>query len=400
MKPKILVIGENSVTPMGIIRALGQKGYDIDVVYFTKPDNKSDVIKSCRYVNRVTDIPKTETYRFYDVIKKDYADGNWFLFPSCDLSAELISKIDDETKKHVYMQYSKSYSIPSLLEKNLQNKLAGECGLKTPNEVVVSLSDENPAIPNSVTYPCFVKPLVSATGNKTEMAVCGNSEELRKHLAKIRKTDSNRKVLVQDYLNITKEYTIGGVCTENEVYIPGIIKKKVIARLNKGVTLMGEIVPNSEIGENYALVEAFLKKTGFVGMFDLELMITDNGCYFGELNLRAGGPSYAYTYLGCNLPDFTVRSIMDNSEPVPKDKPQQGKFFVNPKVLFEDYRSLLISSKEFKEILSGSDFNLLTDKSDPEPEKVFMSQVKNKVQYKRFKRFVKNTLIRAGLLHK
>ena len=36
-----------------------------------------------------------------------------------------------------------------------------------------------------------------------------------------------RSVLVQEFLNIQEEYTIGGVCNDQDVYIPAIIKKSI-----------------------------------------------------------------------------------------------------------------------------------------------------------------------------
>ena len=52
-----------------------------------------------------------------------------------------------------------------------------------------------------------------------------DKEELTKHLNKLRRKFANRSVLVQEFLEIDNEIDLSGVCLDQEIIIPAIIKK-------------------------------------------------------------------------------------------------------------------------------------------------------------------------------
>jgi hypothetical protein len=199
-------------------------------------------------------------------------------------------------------------------------------------------------------------------------------------------------VLVQEFLSIRQEYTFGGICNDQTVILPGIIKKTRVAQHFRGITMSGIMVENDELGDEMAKILRFLKSIRLVGMFDMEVMLTDRGLYFGELNLRCGGPSYAYFMSGINLPALAVKAVCGESLDGSGSAMTFNKRFVNNKVAYEDYAYLFIGASELKQMFTESDFTLMTDKNDPVPEERFFKQLKPEYQKLRIKNQIKRLL--------
>ena len=155
---------------------------------------------------------------------------------------------------------------------------------------ILSLRGDRVVIPEDMVYPCFCKPMESITGYKHEMAKCEDEAELRSHLNRLRRIFADRSVLVQEFLEIDNEIDIGGVCLDQEIIIPAIIKKTNVAQYEKGVTLAGKVYPVEELGQLQETIVAMLREFHYFGMFDMELNIVGDKIYFNEVNLRSGGP--------------------------------------------------------------------------------------------------------------
>ncbi len=133
---------------------------------------------------------------------------------------------------------------------------------------------------------------------------------------------------------------------------------------------MGELVPVDEIMSAKEALYRFLKRIRYVGIFDLEVMRVGDRLYFGELNLRSGGPNYAYFASGVNLPDMAVKAIM--GEPIGEiPEIQYNRVFLNDQDAWEDCIHGLISRKELKGLFKKSDVLLLDTKDDPAPGRFY-----------------------------
>ena len=138
---------------------------------------------------------------------------------------------------------------------------------------------------------------------------------------------------------------------------------------------MGELVPIDEILPAKEAIYRFLRQIHYVGMFDLEIMRVGEKFYFGELNLRSGGPNYSYFASGVNLPDITVKAIIGEAlGEVPEI--QFHKVFLNDQDCWEDYLHGFITRKEFKSYFQHADILLLKGDDDSKPEKKFVKEIK------------------------
>ena len=303
MKANVVVLGKNYSTPLGVARSLAKADYRVEVLYIATHAGDSKIVASCKYIDRLVEIVGRHDQEVIDALTERFAEEGQkkVLFPTDDYTASLIDRYSNVLQDRFLLPHVVSGTVTQSMDKSVQSVLAKKAGLHTATEWVVSLDTDDIAIPEGIVFPCFVKPMVSAMGGKSELEKCESLQALQNKLVKMRTRQRDRSVLIQEFLNIRQEYTIGGVCNDQEIVLPAIIKKSVVARHNRGVTLQGTIVENDELSEYLSTIIGFLKSVRFVGMFDMEVLMTDKGLYFGELNLRAGGPSYSYFHSGVNL---------------------------------------------------------------------------------------------------
>jgi D-aspartate ligase len=305
IKNKIVVIGGNHHNGLGIIRSLGEYGCRVSLIVVG--EGKSFVTKS-RYLEKRW-IVNNET-KVLSILLNEFNDkeNKTIILPADDYSASLIDKNINKLKD--------SFIFPSInngqgnvlkrMNKFEMNKLAKESGLLVPLSYKVEL-DKDKKIANiieymDIKYPCIVKPIQSIDGSKSDISINYNSNDLKKNLEKL--SDSYNEVLVQEYIEKDGEIGITGFITSNEkkIIIPGIIDKRRQSTKALGSTTYAKIITEEESTFDLNQVKILLKNVGFVGIFDLELLLKDNKIYFVELNFRNGAYGYAFTKLGVNMP--------------------------------------------------------------------------------------------------
>lgn len=382
----VTVLSRNYSTGLGVIRSLGAAGYTVDLIASTKKKGSSIIAKSSRYVRSAQEVLspdiQTDDGELLVAALIEYADKIGYktvLFPTDDFTASVAAKNRDALKEHFYMPEvteKAGRSLTETMDKTVQSALARKAGLLTPAEVLVDLSGDI-EIPDGVGYPCFVKPYMSIAGHKNEMAVCRDEAELMQQLRAMKKRNANRSVLVQEYLNITKEYDLSGLCLDGEIIIPAIIEKTRIAGHERGVTLSGRVLPLETMGGAVDRIVEFLRSLHYVGMFDMELNLCGDRLYFGEVNLRSGGPNFAYYLSGVNLPDIFVKEITGQGHsPSEEAVSEFGREFVYEKVAWEDYIYSYMTRRELKDCIRSADYTLLCNDDDPAPGRIFKRRIR------------------------
>lgn len=395
-KPLVIVLSRNYSTGLGVIRSLGAAGYDVDLIASTKKKGSSVIASSSKYVRNSVEVVTSRIQgdkgtEIVEILKK-YAKTHkerMILFPVDDFTASVVDANRETLKESFCMPEiieKEGLSINRLMDKTVQGRLAEDAGLLTPEEWVVSLRN-NIEIPEDIKYPCFVKPIQSVSGHKTEMAVCDTREKLENHLFEMKKFFSDREILVQEFLKIDKEYDLSGVCLDQEIILPGVIEKTRIAQYEQGVTMSGKMLPIDVLGEVKDKIIEFLQQIRYVGMFDMELCLCGDRIYFNEINFRSGGPNYFYHQNGANLPEIFVDAILgkkfDSNKVLIK---KFGKTFVYEKVAWEDYIHSYISYQELKKCINEADYTLLQDKNDPAPGKYFNRRIRLSALKQKMKR--------------
>lgn len=397
----VVVLSRNYATGLSVIRSLGAAGYTVDLVASAFKPGKSEIASCSKYVRNHVEIvsKKVKSGEDYDLVDEllKYAGTNPkpVLFPTDDYTASIMDMNRDVLNDIFIMPGivgGGAGSMTEMMNKTVQGELARKANIPTPLEWIIPLNNDDVDIPNDVVYPCFVKPIESITGYKREMAVCNDADELYNHLRKLKRKFADRSILVQEFLEIDNEIDFSGVCFDDKIIIPAIIKKTNVAQHEKGVTLSGKLVPFDELGDLQDKIVDMMKSFHYFGMFDFELSICGDKIYFNEVNLRSGGPNYSYFKSGVNLPALFVKEALG----IPHTEDEEcvdayNKSFIYEKIAWEDYMHGFMSKKELEACIEESDIRLLLDDDDPVPSELFTKETKKEVRQFRVKK-VKNTI--------
>lgn len=395
-KPLVVVLSRNAATGLSVIRSLGAAGYTIDLVASAYKEGKSIIASSSKYVNNSVEIVSKKVKDGGDdelmeeLLKyAEKSDEKIVLFPTDDYTTSIIDVNRSVLEKHFIMPTiigGGDGCLTERMNKTVQGNLAKQAGLLVPKEWIISL-EKSIKIPQDVEYPCFCKPIESITGYKSEMAVCNTYQELRRHLEKLQSRFANRDVLVQEFLEIDYEIDLSGVCLDEEIIIPAIIKKTNVGQYEKGVTLSGNVVPFDEVGEIKDKIINMLKSFHYFGMFDMEFNVVGDKIYFNEVNLRSGGPNYAYYMSGVNLPALFVKEALGQGHTADEEcVTEYGKSFIYEKVAWNDYIHGYITKKELNDCINHADIKLLYNDEDPIPGQIFIKDIKKTALKKKLKR--------------
>lgn len=382
----VIVLSRNYSTGLGVIRSLGEAGYEVCLLASARRRGSSYIASSSKYVSRAAEVLTPDIYgddgeefirALYDLTAGD--ERTKVLFPCDDYTTSVVDLHRRKLSEDFLMpglSEGNDGSLVSLMDKEAQAKLAEDAGLVTARAHTIDLEDDL-RLPEDMVYPCFIKPLKSISGEKTEMAVCSDAEALMKKLGELKAGYAKRSVLIQEYLRIDKEYDMGGVALKEEVIIPSVIEKIRVAGHERGVTMMGKMVPCRVIGEEVEKIRRLLRDTGYRGMFDIEFLEAGGKIYFNEINFRSGGPHFSYYLNGVDLPALFVKDITGlSTEEDKKELREMGKTFIYEKVAWEDYIYGYMNRKELKAALKSTDYTLLGNSGDPAPGKIFNRRIR------------------------
>lgn len=410
-KPLVVVLTRVHTTGLSVVRSLGAAGFDIDVVASSRREDAAEIIKNSKYVNNFVEIVSIDDLKtggdwtlLDELLKyKDSERENIVLFPTDDYSTKVMDLNRDKLKDVFKMPYivgGESGAIIELMNKKIQTEIAQSAGIAIPSAWTISLW-EDIQIPEEITYPCFCKPLQSIKGYKFEISKCEDEEELIEHLRWMKTKNSDRKIMVQEYIEPDFEIDISGVALNQEIIIPAVIRKIDVAEYEKGVTLTGKILKLEEVPELNVIKEKIFDMMGkyhYVGMFDLEFIVSNGEAYFNEVNLRVGRPHYAYLMSGVNLPKLTVMELSGERHRLMDEAIKEtGKTFVYEKAAWEDYIHGYLSKRKLNKKLETADVRLLDDKDDQLATEYTKIKLERKFAY--YRRRIRRRKIR-GMLRK
>ncbi len=380
-----VVLSRNYSTGLSVIRSLGTAGYTVDLAASAPREGASSFIAQSKYVRNSQEavsrkVKEEDDPALLDMLRayKGTQENKIVLIPADDYTASIMDMNRRELEDTFIMPGiigGEPGSLVHMMDKSVQGEIARKVGIHTPLEWVVSLREEV-VIPEGVVYPCFVKPLGSIGGYKQEMARCEDPDELMEHLLKMKESFPHRSVLVQEFVNIDKEYDIEGVCIGDEVILPGVIYKEYVAQYDRGVPLYGDVHPLEMLGDFVDKIRAFLKEFHYFGMFDLGINKVGDEYWFNELNLRSGGTNYVYFESGCNLSEIFVKSAINLSVTEEECRIKEfGKKYLYEKVAWDDYFHGHLKRKELKGLIETADIHIMVNEYDPVPGELFNETV-------------------------
>ena len=393
MKQKVVIIGHGYTSRLSIVRSAGMAGYDVDVVvifYGIQKPKQRPIDCYSKYVNKVLYSPSGNEEALVQLLLDTYKDdaSKPILVLESDFAVKAIDTHLSSLNDYFYIPNinGKEGAVIAWMDKQKQKEQARAVGLNVAECTRITITDGRYTIPTGVKYPCFPKPV---DGGKKGLGRCNNREELDKALcrmAAIRDMD----VMIEDFLDIDKEYALVGFSDGKDVIIPAILHNEQMAHGGHfGVAKAGKVLSVS----GYELLIEYFKQLilsiGFVGLFDIDFLECQGKVYFDEINLRFGGSGYAVTKAGCNLPammaDYFSGKNWNKSYcmTVPMS-------FANERTCLDDWYYGYTSFREYRNTIRHADICFVKDEEDASPYIAFNRSVRQM----RFKRIVKRLLNR------
>lgn len=366
----VVVIGQNYSTSLGLIQAAGEAGYSVGVVHCSSIIPKHIPLEfRSKYISATLLAERSKEQELVSNLLKTFSNGSKkpVLIPSHDISVVFIDRNLDVLENHFIVPHihHKSGEMMRYMDKGMQSKVAIESGLnKTPSWVVDLDGSSNVTIPQDILYPCITKPLRSVGSLKTYIRRCDNKDELYEVLNEINNNKPSQ-ILVEQFIDIDNEYTIPGVAIDDAVYIPAFIHKDLVGSgAHKGVTIAGTVIESNRFNHIVPRLKQFIRTIGLQGIFDIELIESNGTFYFNELNLRYGAAGYALTRAGINIPAIWIEYCLYNRKAEPNYNLNNGLTFVSDKAALDNLLSGYMSVKDYKSLISLSDFRFLIDNQD------------------------------------
>lgn len=388
----VIVLGWNYSTSLGIVRSLGMAGFTVDLYFIARERGGSRITASSRYLRYTTEHVGRDDEGIIADLENKYGNesSRCVLVPTDDYSASLLDRYYDRLSPRFLMPHmgaGEAGAITRMMDKTIQSDLASAYGLQVVPTQMIDLPEKGEIrIPDGIRYPCFVKSRMSLDGRKTEMRKNNNEEELRTHLSLMRNTRANRTVIVQDYIDIDEEYSISGLCLDQTVILPALLQRLCVGKHERGVTIVGKLVPLEETIRFVPQLKDMLKSLHFTGLFCIDLFRSGDRFYFNEMNLRCAGSVYGFVKAGANLPAVLVKSLLGNPWLPGETEVTCGKTFFYDKVGWEDLVLGLCSRQEFNHYLQMSDYTFMKDPDDPAPGEVLYAEMERQRRKNQIKR--------------
>lgn len=383
MKRKVVIIGHGFTSRLAVIRSLASLDCEISVIVMTwyghfgkRLDTTKPVDCYSRYVSHVYYCYAKDDEGIINILLSKCTDPSHkvVIIPDNDVSAALIDNNQARLSKYFlfpHINYLQG-EVEKWMDKVRQKELAKKIGLNVPSSCVIAVDNHKYNLPETLSYPCFTKPLETLRGGKKFLRKCDNESELRA-LLKWAGANDNVRLLVEDYKHIDIEYALLGFSNGKDVVIPGIIQILSMAHGSHfGVACQGRVAPTSGFEEIIIKFKEFVRQIGFVGIFDIDFYESGGILYFDELNLRVGGSCCAITKMGVNLPEMLVRFLYGESFSDMNMAITETATFVNERMCLDDWYSGFISLDEYRSIIYNSDISFVKDRDDPKPYKAYL----------------------------
>ena len=376
MAQKVVIIGYGFSSRLCLSRTLGLLGYEVSLIVIEKINSKpidcySKYVKHFYYTQSYDDEQKIIQI-LLDKCRDD--KQKVILIPINDLSASVLDKNLNLLEPYFLFPHigHQQGAITAWMNKERQKQLAQQVGLNVVRSIDVEINNRIYEMPKNVNYPCFTKTRKYTPGYKYTLRRCDNEEQLQLFLDDLSQRHEHLTLMVEDFKNIEKEYAVVGFSDGNEVIIPGVLEIAAMAKgIDNGVALQGKVVPRTKYESLLQKFEEFIRKIGFVGMFDIDFYRSDGIYYFGELNLRIGGSGFAVINSGVNLPEMLVRTLQGKSIDDMKKEIDCSSTYTNERICMETWYEGFLTNQEFFSILKSRGISAVKSKHDKFPEFIF-----------------------------
>ena len=289
LKNKVILIGGNHHNGLGLARSFGVNGIKPYGVIVGEGAEHGFVRKS-KYWAKTWAIKSDDEIVEFLLNAFQNEKEKPVVIPYSDGAAEEIDLNLDRLKEHFLLPSigGQQGKIAELMDKQKQVEFAQTYGIPMAKSCVVDLNDIR--LPEDMIYPCIVKPVVSAEGEKSDIRKCDTETQTVAYLQELREKGYHR-FLVQEYLIYDTEYLmVGSISGQNQCWFNS--KKIRVWPVVGGSSSCLQVTSENNVQEFFDEVRNAFGQVGYDGIFDVEALRVGEKIYLNEINWRNSGTIY------------------------------------------------------------------------------------------------------------
>lgn len=357
---RVIVIGTTHHNSLGVIRALGERGYDVEFVNFE--GGNLDYVSKSKYIQKYQSLNNIEQVCNY-LKQRPLTERKEVIIPCADSVTEHLNlHLGELNERYTFPGVPQQGRMVELMDKTTMIEMAGKRGIYAPT--VWRL----PADVAEVNFPCITKCHVSSHGGKSDIVIHHSKEGLDAFLQNHR-----GELFAQAYICKKEEVQLIGCSLRggDDIIIPGM--SKIIRsqpNTNTGFLEYGPIDPfYCDIVERAKL---YIKDCQYSGLFSFEIMRgKDDKIWFLEINFRNDGNAWCVTKSGTNLPVIWVKASL--GEEYKSEICESKHILMMPE--FQDFKLVLqrkISLDQWYRDWKKTDYFMEYDKKDKKPFYIYI----------------------------
>lgn len=305
MSRRIVIFGDDHHNALGLMRMLGDRGFDILFLVNGINNNIATASKYCKKYVVVRNVEDGLSFLYNNYKNRE---NKAVLLFTADRYSEAANTNLDRLNDYFYVSGpSKMGVLAEIDDKYTMGVLAAECGIKIPEtHLIPGFSLET--ISN---FPVIIKPC-SPTGKDFKTKIVKDKQ----HLLKISRTlIRDKRYVVQSFINKEADGLVYGCRTnDGKTILAGICIRNRWGDDNCGS--FGYITSDIPSFINQDGIALFLEKIDFRGLFSVEYALTKDEAYFYEFNLRNDGTSVLFYNAGANIALAYVNSCFGIADDV------------------------------------------------------------------------------------
>lgn len=290
LKNKVILIGGNHHNGLGLARSFGVNGINPYGVIVGEGAEHGFVRKS-KYWAKTWAIKSDDEIVEFLLNAFQNEKEKPVVIPYSDGAAEEIDLNLDRLKEHFLLPSigGQQGKIAELMDKQKQVEFAQTYGIPMAKSCVVDLNDIR--LPEDMIYPCIVKPVVSAEGEKSDIRKCDTETQTVAYLQELREKGYHR-FLVQEYLIYDTEYLmVGSISGQNQCWFNS--KKIRVWPVVGGSSSCLQVTSENNVQEFFDEVRNAFGQVGYDGIFDVDALRVGEKIYLNEINWRNSGTIYS-----------------------------------------------------------------------------------------------------------
>lgn len=289
-KNKVILIGGNHHNGLGLARSFGVNGIKPYGVIVGEGAEHGFVRKS-KYWAKTWVIKSDDEIVEFLLNAFQNEKEKPVVIPYSDGAAEEIDLNLDRLKEHFLLPSigGQQGKIAELMDKQKQVEFAQTYGIPMAKSCVVDLNDIR--LPEDMIYPCIVKPVVSAEGEKSDIRKCDTETQTVAYLQELRQKGYHR-FLVQEYLNYDTEYLmVGSISGQNQCWVNS--KKIRVWPVVGGSSSCLQVTNQKNVSDFFESVRYAFQQITYDGFYDVEVLQVNGKLYLNEVNWRNSGTIYS-----------------------------------------------------------------------------------------------------------